>query len=88
MTLTEYGFCISDISHQMEAGEDGHIHGTEKSNNVLDITLAYNITDWTAGYFGEIGGYIAYFRESSSICTSSMGQDGRPIHINILTYRT
>ena len=27
----------------------------------MDITLAYNVTDWTAGYFGEIGGFIAYF---------------------------
>lgn len=28
---------------------------------MVDITLAYNLSDWTAGYFGEIGGFIAYF---------------------------
>ena len=28
---------------------------------MLDVTLAYNESDWTAGYFGDIGGYIAFF---------------------------
>ena len=22
---------------------------------------AYNVSDWTSGYFGDIGGFIAYF---------------------------
>ena len=26
-----------------------------------DLTLAYNVSDWTSGYFGDIGGFIAYF---------------------------
>ena len=40
--------------------EHEHIHGSSR-NNVLDFTLAYNVTDWTSGYFGDIGGFIAYF---------------------------
>ena len=40
--------------------EHEHIHGTSR-NNVLDFTLAYNVSDWTSGYFGDIGGFIAYF---------------------------
>ena len=64
VTLTEYGFCLSDraISKQFHQDQQGHIHGTNATvNRVMDITLAYNVSDWTAGYFGEIGGYIAYF---------------------------
>ena len=37
-----------------------NIHGTNR-NNVLDFTLGYNVSDWTSGYFGDIGGFIAYF---------------------------
>ena len=47
------------MTKETEADENDHLHGSEDdtTNNILDITLAYNVTDWTAGYFGEIGGY-------------------------------
>ena len=82
MKLTEYGFCLSDsqMTKETEADENDHLHGSEDdtTNNILDITLAYNVTDWTAGYFGEIGGYtvgcmwpISYMRnlQGSSCAT-------------------
>ena len=64
VVLTEYGFCITDTNigpiYQPDK-TDGHLHGTNTSTKMLDITLAYNISDWTAGYCGEIGGFTAYF---------------------------
>lgn len=61
VAITEFGFCITDRKNSKVDPTDGHIHGDEVSNKMLDITLAFNLSDWTAGYFGEIGGYIAYF---------------------------
>ena len=63
MSLTEYGFCLSDKALHKKYNRDrvGHIHANKTSNMNMDITLAYNVSDWTAGYFGDIGGYIAYF---------------------------
>ena len=49
-----------DITNMTKTDEHEHIHGTSR-NNVLDFTLAYNVSDWTSGYFGDIGGFIAYF---------------------------
>ena len=47
---------------QVHVDKAGHYHGMRQSSNtVLDIILAYNLSDWTAGYYGEIGGYTAYF---------------------------
>ena len=66
--LTEYGYCITNmvITNMTTRDQNGHIHGTNQMN-VLDLTLAYNVSDWTSGYFGDIGGFIAYF--------SAPGQD-------------
>ena len=61
VTITEYGFCMSDQRLDIAPSHDGHIHGSSKTHKMLDITLAYNLSDWTAGYFGEIGGFTAYF---------------------------
>ena len=61
VTPTEFGFCMSDKQLQVEIARDGHLHGSGTSTKMLDITLAYNLSDWTAGYFGDIGGYTAYF---------------------------
>ena len=64
MSLTEYGFCLSDqvIHEHYDRDQRGHIHAPNSTSNMnMDITLAYNVSDWVAGYFGDIGGYIAYF---------------------------
>ena len=64
MKLTEFGFCIADkkLGLQVHRDKAGHYHGMRPSSNtILDIILAYNLSDWTAGYYGEIGGYTAYF---------------------------
>ena len=60
--LTEFGFCMSDIKMgvTLNSDTDGHFHGMRRSST-LDIILAFNLSDWTAGYYGEIGGYTAYF---------------------------
>ena len=61
-------YCITNmmITNMTTRDQSDHIHGTNKMN-VLDLTLAYNVSDWTSGYFGDIGGFIAYF--------SAPGQD-------------
>ena len=66
--LTEYGYCITNmvVTNMTTRDQHDHIHGTNKMN-VLDLTLAFNVSDWTSGYFGDIGGFIAYF--------SAPGQD-------------
>lgn len=66
VSLTEFGFCLSDRTTQLAVHRDmlGHYHAKkhyQTSNTVLDITLAYNVSDWTAGYYGDIGGYMVYF---------------------------
>ena len=61
MAFTEFGFCITSKTTTPDLASDGHIHGDDVSTEMIDVTLAYNLSDWTAGYFGEIGGYIAYF---------------------------
>ena len=79
--LTEYGYCITnkDITNMTKTDEHEHIHGTSR-NNVLDFTLAYNVTDWTSGYFGDIGGFIAYFS------APGQGEELRLVHISSNIY--
>ena len=101
--MTEYGLCIrlkqAKPKEDTTNESDGHEHGSEWSNNELDITLAFNLSDWTAGYFGEIGGFIAYFsapgqetelRDTKTRVVLSGGQSTRitlrTLHLNKLEH--
>ena len=101
--MTEYGLCIrfkqAKPKEDTPNESDGHVHGSEWTTNELDITLAFNLSDWTAGYFGEIGGFIAYFsapgqvtelRDTKTRVVLSGGQSTRvtlrTLHLNKLEH--